>query len=96
MQMVTTSPDDRAQDVEPSEWHGHDELLSSLGAALRAKSGKEAVAKLINSFAEDNPKRSQRQYRTMLWGYALSAFVIVVIGLLGWLQVLNKETVGTL
>lgn len=78
------------------QWTGSDELMAAIGSVLRSKDGKESIAKLIRSFADDVPLRSKRVFRATIWGYGLSAFVVTAIGLLGWLQVLNKETVGTL
>ena len=86
-------PDDESQE---HQWNGADELMAALGDAIRSKDGKESIAKLIKSFADDVPLRSRRVFRATIWGYGLSAFMVIGIGLLGWLQVLNKETVGTL
>ena len=95
---MPTGNEDEQLDEEPEQqqWTGADDLMAALAAALRSKGGKESIAKLINSFADDLPLRSRRVFRATLWGYVLSAFMVVAIGMLGWLRVVNAETVATL
>src|SRR5258708_40137549 len=75
---------------------GLDELLYSLGEALRAKQSKEAIAKLIEKYAEDVPNRSKAQRHMIYWGHVITAFVVVAIGVFGYLKIISVETCGAL
>lgn len=75
---------------------GFDELLYSLGQALRTKQSKEAIALLIQRCAEDLPNRTRHQRCLALTGYLLTAFVLAVVGTLGYLKVITNEITGTL
>ena len=81
---------------EPEQPTGFDELLYALGTALRSKRGKEAVAGLLESYSADIPRRSKRADKAVWMGYGLAAFAISVVAGLGYLEILDKSTLGTL
>jgi hypothetical protein len=87
----------------PSELSGTDALFYALSDALKSKASKEAVASLIASaadvvkkYADGAPDRLEAQKRAVLQGTLLSAFMFVVIALLGWLRVITSESTATL
>jgi hypothetical protein len=81
-------------DEEPMS--GADELLYSIGEMLRAKQSKEAVAKLIEKFAEDVPNRTKAQRHMVYLGHAITVVVIIAIGVFGYFKILSTETCGAL
>lgn len=94
-------PSDNEDEIQPKEtddeqMSGLDELLYSIGEALRAKQSKEAIAKLIEKFAEDVPNRSKTQRHMIYWGHAITVVVIVAIGVFGYFKILSTETCGAL
>jgi len=84
---------EKKTDSEPS---GTDELLYSLGEALRSKESKEAIASLIKKFADDVPNRTKAMSRAILLGHLVTAMVLLAIGTLGYLKVISTETTGAL
>jgi|SRR5579872_2795319 len=85
--------EDGGDDHEPS---GSDELLYSIGEALRFKQSKEAIASLIQKFAEDVPNRSKAMRHALYFGHFVTAFVILAIGVFGYLKIISTETAGAL
>ncbi len=79
------------EEQQGEEISGWDELLYSLGQALRGKEGKTAIAKLVGAFAEDVERRAEHRKVAIHYGYALAAFMFVVIGCLGYLKVIGGE-----
>jgi hypothetical protein len=92
MDETTDQPNNNSQ-AGPS---GLDELFYSLGEALRSKQSKEAIALLIQRYAEDLPNRSKHARRVVFWGYALTVFLIIAVGTLGHCKVISSETTGAL
>lgn len=78
------------------EFSGWDELLYSLGQALRGKEGKTAIAKLLGAFAVDVERRAEHRKVAIYYSYALAAFMFVVVGCLGYLKVISGEITATL
>ena len=94
-------PSDNEDQIQPDETNdeqvsGLDELLYSVGDALRAKQSKEAIAKLIDRFAEDVPNRSKGQRQMVYLGHVVTVVIIVAIGVFGYLKILSTETCGAL
>ena len=81
---------------EDGEASGQDELLYSIGEALRAKQTKEAIAQLIQKYAEEIPKRGKAQRHALYIGHAITVVVLISIGAMGYLKVLSSETCGAL
>src|SRR5579859_1586900 len=81
---------------EISEVSGGEELLYALGDALRSQASKDAIAKLIDKFAEDFPNRSKKHLHMLYWGHAITAFVVVAIGVFGYFKIVSTETCGAL
>ncbi len=75
---------------------GLDELFYSLGEAIRHKQTKDSIALLVQRYAEDVPNRSKHARRVVFWGYALTAFLVVAVGLMGHFKIISSETTGTL
>jgi hypothetical protein len=75
---------------------GQDELLYSIAALLTAKQTKESIARLIERYAEEIPKRGKAQRHALYIGHAITVVVLVTIGLVGYLKVLSSETCGAL
>ena len=94
--------DDDNNEIQPEHsddevpMSGGDELLYSIGEALRAKQSKEALAKLIEKFAEDVPNRSKGQRHMIYWGHGITAFVVIAIGVFGYFKIISTETCGAL
>ena len=87
-------PPTRDEDYEPTG--GFDELPYALADALRAKRSREAIAALIERFAEEMPVKDRRRFRAMLWSYAFTLLVIATIGVLGWLKIIGSDTASAL
>ncbi|SRR5216683_5289211 len=85
---------ERREDDEPLS--GQDELLYSVGEALRAKQTKEAIAQLILKYAEEIPRRGKAQRHALYIGHAMTIVVLIAIGAMGYLKVLSSETCGAL
>jgi hypothetical protein len=83
----------REDDQPPS---GSDELLYSIGEALRFKQTKEAIASLVQKFAEDVPNRSRAMRRAFVFGHLMTVFVVLAIGTFGYLKIISTETAGAL
>ena len=75
---------------------GSDELLYSIGEMLRAKQSKDAIAKLVEKFADDVPNRSKAQRHMIYWGHAITVFIVIAIGIFGYFKVISTETCGAL
>jgi hypothetical protein len=75
---------------------GMDELLYSLGEVLQSKQSKEAVAKLIEKFAEDVPNRTKAQRRMIYLGHVVTVFIVIAIGVFGYFKIISTETCGAL
>lgn len=75
---------------------GQDELLYSIGEALRAKQTKEALAQLIQKYAEEIPKRGKAQRHALYLGHTITLIVIIAVGTMGYLKILSSETCGAL
>jgi hypothetical protein len=84
------------RDGDEQEASGSDELLYSIGEALRFKQTKEAVATLIQKFAEDVPNRSKATRHALYFGHFVTVFVILAIGAFGYFKVISTETAGAL
>ncbi|HKW87845.1 MAG TPA: hypothetical protein VJN21_03715 [Candidatus Acidoferrales bacterium] len=93
-------PSDDENEIQPEqpdeEMSGGDELLYSIGEMLRAKQSKDAIAKLIEKFADDVPNRSKAQRHIIYWRHAVTAFIVVAIGVFGYLKIVSTETCGAL
>ena len=85
--------DHPAIDQPPS---GCDELLHAIGEALRFKQTKEAIAKLVEKFAEDVPNRSGAMRRAFVIGHLMTVFVVLAIGAFGYFEIISMETAGAL
>lgn len=85
-------------DKEPQDTplSGAEELLYSIGEALRFKATKEAIASLIQRFAEDLPNRTKTVRRAIAQGHLVTVFVIISIGTLGYFKIISSETAGAL
>jgi hypothetical protein len=75
---------------------GTDDLLYALADALRLKKSKEALASLIEKYANEIPLNGTRRHKAMLWSYGFTVVVIAGVGALGHLRVITSETAGTL
>jgi len=84
------------RDEEETVSSGQDELLYSIGEALRAKQTKEAIALLVQKYAEEIPKRGEAQRHALYLGHAVTVVVLIAIGAMGYLKVLSSETCGAL
>lgn len=92
-----STPDDDANKKPNSDLvTGMDDLLYSLADSLRSKESKAAVAKLITAIADEIERRAERNKKIIRNGYILSAFIFVVVGVLGWQKVISSESTGTL
>src|SRR5580698_6502744 len=87
------TPDDLNDEEQAS---GADELLYSVGELLRAKQSKEAIAKLVEKFADDVPIRSKAQRHMIYLGHAVTLVLIVAIGVFGYFKIISSETCGAL
>jgi hypothetical protein len=84
------------EEQEADESNGWDELLYSLGRALRGKEGKAAIAKLVGAFAADVERRAEHRKAAIRYSYVLAAFMFLVVGVLGYLKVISGEITATL
>jgi hypothetical protein len=84
------------EEQQGEEFSGWEELLYSLGQALRGKEGKTAIAKLLGAFAVDVERRAEHRKVAIRYSYALAAFMFVVVGCLGYLKVISGEITATL
>jgi hypothetical protein len=75
---------------------GFDDLLYSIGDVLQSKQSKEAIAKLIEKFADDVPNRAKAQRHMVYMGHVVTVFIVVAIGLFGYLKIVSTETCGSL
>lgn len=94
-------PSDDNNEVQPEPrseepTSGADELLYSIGETIRAKRSKEAIAKLIEKYAEDVPTRTKARHHIIYLGYAITVLVVAAIGLFGYLKIISTETCGAL
>lgn len=89
-----SEPSSESEDGEPS--NGLDELLYALADALRAKRSKEAIAALIERYAQEMPVRDRRRFRAVLWSYVFTLLVIAAIGILGWQKIIGPDTTSAL
>lgn len=75
---------------------GSDELMYALAQALRTKRSKEAIASLIQKYADQIPLMAEKRHRAMLWSYAFTLLVMLSVGILGYAKIITSETAGTL
>jgi len=95
-QVEPSQPPVESKDEEYADPSGFDEFLYALAEALRGKRSKEAIAALIERYAEQIPIRDRRRYHTMLWSYGFTLLVISGIGLLGWQKIIGPDTASAL
>jgi hypothetical protein len=95
---VANAPDDDAADeeLESGEPSGFDELLYSLGAALRSKQSKDAIAKLISNYADELPKRANHERQAAWVHYVFAMAILFAVGLAAYLKLITAESTGTL
>jgi hypothetical protein len=70
--------------------------FNALAKAIMDKRSKGAIAKLIETYADEFPVASKRRFQSLLWSHVFTLVVIAAIGVLGWLKIINGETTGTL
>lgn len=87
---------DQFDEEEGEPPSGVDELLFALADALRSKRSKEAIATLIEQYAQEMPLAARRKHRAMLWSYVFTVVVVAAVGVLGYLKIITNETAGTL
>ncbi len=75
---------------------GMDELLYSVGEALRSRESKAAIASLVQKFADDVPNRTKVLRRAIIWGHLVTVLVLLTVGTLGYVKVISTETTGAL
>jgi hypothetical protein len=91
---IIPTPDDDGDDGDVVL--GVDDLLYAVADTLRSQETKVAVAKLITAFADEMERRAERNKKLIRNGYFLSAFILVVVGVLGYLKVITSESTTTL
>ena len=87
--------EDNQDTVDPIP-SGSDELLYALAQALRTKRSRDALATLIQQYADQIPISAKRRHTAMLWSYAFTLLILAVVGVLGWLKIVTNETAATL
>lgn len=75
---------------------GQDELLYSVGAAIRHKPTKDAVAKLLEGLADDVPRRAALRKQWLWHSTFLIAFTLLLIAILGWQKIISAEATAAL
>lgn len=93
------SEDERQDELQKNEGEppsGFDELLFAFSDALRGKRSKEAIATLIEQYAQEIPVAAKRRHRAMLWSYTFTVVFVAAVGVLGYLKIITNETAGTL
>ncbi len=100
--MADMADDEEAPNGEPfqeddeEQISGTDDLLYALADALRLKKSKEALASLIEKYANEIPLNGKRRYNAMIWSYGFTVVVVAAVGVLGYAKVITSETAGTL
>ena len=86
------SPDEQ----DDSELNGFDEILFALSSGMRSKRFKEALALLLENFANDfRPNRKRLMWLTLgNWAFTLS--VIGTVGFGAYLGLISTETTAAL
>jgi len=95
--MVNEGGEEREKDNSGEEpLSGFDELLYSLGEALRHKATKDSIALLIQRYADQIPEHPKIQRHAILWGHSITVAILIAIGVMGYFKIISTETAGAL
>ena len=86
--------DDAKPEEEPVS--GINDLFYALSEALLHGKTKDAIASLIQRFADEVPNRAKASRLVFLLGHSVTFFVVIAVGVLGYLKVISGETTGVI
>jgi len=75
---------------------GFNELCYSIGEAVRHGKTIEAIAELIKKYGEEIPKQRRAMRTAFFLGHGVTFFVVIAVGVLGYLKVISGETTGVI